>query len=691
MANDGGDRERNRDAKRKREQAAAAKNVVIPQCEDVARRTFLEADDSAWLRWYCGELFWYDFTPQQREMIAAIRTAILFGGDQALAASRGEGKTKLFERLLLKYTLQGVTSFCVLFAATGSHAEDSLESIKGELETNDRLMVDYPEVCFPVRALENTPNRAHYQTVSGIRHDNGEEFDAVPSRFKWCGQEVVFPAVPGSPSCGAIIATRGLDSAVRGLSKRNRRPDVAGIDDPDTEETAVSEAQAAKLEKRIDRAIAGLGGQQRAIARVMLTTLQSRTCVSAKYTDPLQKPSWKGRRFRFLVKPPDRIDLWDEYIMQRRADMQSGDEFARTAHQFYIEHRDEMDAGAEVANPHRFDGQELADGTQLEASALQRYYNEVVRIGQDAVSCEYDNDPQEETGPQESGITAHRIQKQVSGYPRKIVPPGCTVLSQGIDVGKTVLYWTVRAWRPDATGYVIDYGVQDVHGTVKGSDEGVEKAIIAALETRFAAIEEDPYTMADGQIVPIDQSLIDARYKTDAIYHFCRSSGLGVSPVMGFGSTAGCVGRHFSPPQRSTQDKRVGGDGWYLARRPGLWLVCVHSDFWWGWEHARWLTTPTKPGSLMMYGEPSGRPDRFSDDEKKHFPYAKHLTAQIEIEEVVKSVMVRRWKSYSDSNHWGDASAYADAAAAMKGIQLLRTEKRCVTDRPSLADLAGRH
>ena len=80
--------------------------------------------------------------------------------DQAIAASRGEGKTKLFERSLLKHVLSGAVSFAVLFAATGSNAEDSLDSIKNTIETGERLRADYPEVCVPVLALENTPNRA---------------------------------------------------------------------------------------------------------------------------------------------------------------------------------------------------------------------------------------------------------------------------------------------------------------------------------------------------------------------------------------------------------------------------------------------------------------------------------------------------------------------------------------------------
>ena len=73
-------------------------------------QALLESDDTEWLRYYFADLFWYDFTTQQLEMIEAIRSAIRYGGDQAIAASRGEGKTKIFERTMLKYTLSGVIS-----------------------------------------------------------------------------------------------------------------------------------------------------------------------------------------------------------------------------------------------------------------------------------------------------------------------------------------------------------------------------------------------------------------------------------------------------------------------------------------------------------------------------------------------------------------------------------------------------
>src|SRR5690606_36080955 len=148
------------------------------------------------------------------------------------------------------------------------------------IEENPLLAADYPEVCVPVIALENTPNRAHYQLVSGKRHDTGEAYTAEQSKFTWCGDEIIFPKVPGSPSSRAIIATRGLDSAIRGLKRKGRRVDIVLIDDPDTEDTARSGDQAKKLENRIDKSLGGLGGQKRKVARVMITTLQSRISVS---------------------------------------------------------------------------------------------------------------------------------------------------------------------------------------------------------------------------------------------------------------------------------------------------------------------------------------------------------------------------------------------------------------------------
>jgi hypothetical protein len=208
---------REQDAARKREERAKASTVFIPQCADRERRERLERDDEAWLAYYFGpgceldDPFTYKFTEQQSEMIKSISRALEFGLDQALAASRGEGKSIITERLLIKYHVQGKVDFSVLFQATGPLADNALDSIKNSLEKNVLLEADYPEVCIPVQAVADAPQKAGSIKVTGIRHDNGKPYERALAKFTWSGQEIIFPNVPGSPSARSIIATRGIN------------------------------------------------------------------------------------------------------------------------------------------------------------------------------------------------------------------------------------------------------------------------------------------------------------------------------------------------------------------------------------------------------------------------------------------------------------------------------------------------
>jgi len=721
----GVDEIRARDRAKKNAAHAARSVIQIPDCADRERRARLEQDDVAWLRWYFGEgcglddPFTYEFTADQLEMLNAISHAIQYGGDQALAASRSDGKTTLAERRVLKTSLTGEVNYSVLFAASGQMAENSIDTLRNTIADNDRLCDDYPEVCIPVRELENTPQRANTQKASGNRHDNGQPYEMAALHYTWCGQELIFPMVPGSPSAGAIIATRGLDAAVRGLKKRGKRPKLAIIDDPDTEDSSRSEEQAKKLEKRIDAAIGGLGGQRRGIGRVMLTTIQSRISVSFKFTDPKQKPTFRGKRYRFLIAKPSRVDMWEEYVALRVQDLQQvdgdgkhTDEFCRRSHRFYLERREEMDEGAVVSNPNRFDDSPVpcaigGDGAELmssissddlaknEVSALQAYYNLIAKLGPEVVATEYDNDPPEESAIVESGLAPTRIQKQLNGLGRRVIPNGATLLTQGIDVRKRALHWVVRAWTPDGSFHTIDYGIHEVVGTQYAVDEGVDVAVLNAICDRYEAMKDTEYLTEEGGRMPVDLTLVDAGWKTDAVYAACMKIGAGIMPVMGFGKSSGCTQANFHEQQRNSKDKKP-GDGWFLSRRKALWLVCADTDRWKGWEHDRWMT---KPGSLAcgyMYGQQHDNPEYLSQDSKDHHAYARHICNESEVEEPHKGTIRRAWKAKSDNTHWLDASYYADVAANIRGVKTASSmaaqipQKKDPTQRKSLAELAGR-
>jgi hypothetical protein len=643
-----------------RARGAAERDLEIPPVANKARRRRCERNVYTFLRTYFPETFYGKWTAQRKAMVGAILTAARYGGDQAIAAPRGEGKTSIAECMILYCVMLGLVRFPVIVAATGPDAERILKNLKDHLERNELLGEDFPEVCFPIQSLEGAPQRAGSQTVNGER-----------THLKWAQTHVILPMVPNSKAAGSVIMTRGLDAAIRGIRVGVLRPDLVVIDDPETRESVNSETQTETREKILEQDLAGLGGPGKKLARIMLTTIMRRESLSARYTDQKQKPSWHGKRMRLVEAWPDRQDLWDEYTMLRQQGQQEGDEHARKAFAFYWIRRKQMNAGAMMANPERFVGEKLQDGTRREVSAIQHAYNLIADRGKENFDTEFQNNPPEETGPIESGITARRVQKQLSGYPRRAVPPGCTVITQGIDVRKVALHWVIRAWRPDATGYTIDYGVQDVWGTTVGSDEGVDVAIRRAIRVRMEEVTQEPYRDLEGNPVPIDLSLVDAGWRTESVYQACRELGLGIMPAMGFGKSSGCVQTRFSAPVRRSTDKKP-GDGWFLSRRPKqTWLVCMDADRWKAWEHDRWMTPTNKPGTLFMWGEPDPDSERLSIDEKAHHSYSRHIVAETEIEELTKGTLIRRWKARRDANHWFDASYMADVAANMKGISLM--------------------
>ena len=87
-----------------------------------------------------------------------------------------------------------------------------LDSIKTELDCNDLLLADFPEVCFPIQALDGISNRANGQLYQGKRTQIG-----------WTAKEIVLPTIAGSHASGAIIKVAGLTGRIRGM--KFKRPD----------------------------------------------------------------------------------------------------------------------------------------------------------------------------------------------------------------------------------------------------------------------------------------------------------------------------------------------------------------------------------------------------------------------------------------------------------------------------------
>lgn len=659
------------EAQRKRDKRADDRVIDIPRVQDWKRRTDLEQDDVAWLRWYFGdgcssniEAFTYQFTKQQLFMIESIGRAMDPAsdyGDQSIAASRGEGKSMIARRCLLKYMLQGSLDVAMLIGSTATDAGNSLETLRAEIDGNDRLFADYPEVVAPVRSIAGSPQRASSLLVNGVNEHTNEPYEKVLARFKWSGDVLTFPTVPGSRSYDACLSTAGLEGAIRGYNYRGRRPKLVIIDDPDTEDTSESESAAIKLEKRIDGALGGLGTQTQRIRRIMLTSIQSKTSVSAKFTDPKQKPSWHGVRFRFLITRPTNADLWDKYIQVYQDDFRLG---TRHAADFYAENREAMDLGAEVSNPNRKEPHEL--------SALQHYFNLIAILGPDRVAAEYDNDPVDSLAMDSDQIQWQSICKRLNGHKRGFIPRGYTIVTVGCDVGKWKIDWTARAWRPDGRFPItIDYGEVETIGAKRGKDntEGLDEAIAGALvELKENVIGNGWECEAGGFALP-KRAYVDTRYRAEAVVEWCLANP-GWHPVAGHGQSSGTVGGKFSDVFRRTKDRRPCCAGVFEVRRSHngrqYWHTALDVDLWKRWEHDRWSTPMDRDGkieprAMTLWGVGDRDVQRLVGDEIEHREYAQEICNEYEVG--------GKWRAFGP-NHKLDSSAYADAAAAREGVPM---------------------
>lgn len=691
------------DADRKAAERASNRDLVIPPVKDPERRAKCEADDCLWLRTYCADVFYNPFTPHQERIIVDCGQALKYGTQKCKAAPRGDGKSSIVKYLAEKYGLCRQVLFPLIVSATGEKSKKTLNSMKHRLASAMRvdrgnvchplsvLGEDYPLECAVAAYVNPWPSRARNVTANGLKRIHVE----------WGADMIITPTWEDEEALGPIILALGITSdELQGCNVYDRRPDFVILDDLDSRDSLAAEdgVVAGKIIETVSKTIAGLGGQNKRLGKFMLCTITSRDSAAYRYSDPTKEPAWSGERIPAIIEWPKRVDMWQTYIELRQWGQNTFDEdknpvdpFGRKAHAFVVENFDELHVGAVLSNPFNFIHDVLPDGTPTHVSALQRCYDYIADEGMPSFLTEHQNDPPEDEGSRESGIHVRMVQTQVSGLEQGVIPEGCTVLVHGVDVGKWWLHWVVRAFRPDGTGFTVDYGRQNVYDTKYGSEEGLDRAIKREVLRRVIEFRDMPYSKQFRESL----TLIDSGYRTEAVYAACIESGMGVLPIKGIGLSSGVAERgRFNDVMRRTRDKTPICDGAYYSTirepgRPTLKLVCASADQWKAWEHDRWTTATDKPGCMFLYGEKSQSPGVLTADQRAHGHYAHHICAEVETEEVVKGGIVRKWRIKNKENHWLDASYYADVAAAISGIRLL-VEVSGPRTRKSLSQMAKR-
>lgn len=660
--------ERLKDRARARNMALALAGRDIGELPEVAnaeRKTRATTD----FRYFCESYFPLTFhLPWSRDhlkVIAKIEQAVLRGGLFAMAMPRGSGKTTICECACIWAVLNGHREFVCLIGSDEGHAMDMLESIKMELDGNDLLLEDFPEVVYPIQCLDGIANRCNGQLYKGERTHIG-----------WTAREIVLPTMPGSVASGAIIKVAGITGRIRGMKYKRAdghtvRPTLVVLDDPQTDESARSLSQCATREGILAGAILGLSGPGKKISGIMPCTVIRPGDMADNILSRDRHPEWNGERTKMVYVFPTDEKLWQRYSELRAESLRMHGDL-HLATEFYAANRAAMDAGADVAWPERFNHDEL--------SATQHAMNLKLQ-DEAAFFAEYQNEPLPVDTSSDDEMTADEIAAKVNRLERRAVAIGGNHLTMFVDVQATLLFFVVAAWEDDFTGYVIDYGTfpdqRRPHFTLRDARQtltlatkasGLEGAIYAGLERITSEYLGREWRRDDGAMLRIERCLIDANWgsSTDVVYQFCRQSAFSGIVMPSHGRFVGASSQPFSEYKRRPGD-RVGLN-WRIPNVHGkraVRHVVYDTNFWKSFVHARLAVSMGDRGCLSLFGNGA----------EQHRLFAEHMSAEYRVKTEGRGRTVDEWKQRPErgDNHWLDCMVGCAVGAALQGVLLAGT------------------
>ena len=648
---------------RSRQQAAEGREIgPLPPVENPERKAKAFESFQYFAETYFPHIFTLAWSKNHITAIERIESTICSGGKFALAMPRGNGKTSLLTIAMIWGLVTGRVKHGVLVSATAEAAHQILDDIKTEIEGNnegpDFLGKDFPEVCYPIRKLDAIHARCRGQILDGQR-----------TKIQFVKNGIVLPTVEGSAASGSIVVTRGLLAGIRGLKKKNNRPDCVLLDDPQTDLSAKSPTQTTTRIKVISRGIKGLAGPGKTMAILAAVTVIEPSDLASTLLDRSRFPSWHGERFQMLESFPDNMELWQKYADIRRTSLleTNSDEAAdKVAAEFYLANREGLEAGAIVSWPERFDPGEVS----AIQNAMNLYFDD-----KPAFFSEYQNDPMSDLG-ETIEITGDVIRrKTIPTLKRFTVPLECQHITAAIDVHKNALFYMVCGWSDKFGGHIMDYGtfpdqktwypfaVENCRFTLEStySHEGIEGAIYSGLGDLTEQLFSKRYVREDGSEMTIKQCLIDARWgeQTATVRKFCRQSKHTSLITPSFGVYIGPADTFGRKPKAG---ERIGMKWRMPVVRPGeVRSVEYDTNFWKTFMSSRMISGVGDKGTLTIFGNDHG-----------HEILIDHCTAEFCTPVVSRGLQTDIWKLRPSrhENHLFDLSVMNCVAASMLGVSL---------------------
>lgn len=226
--------------------------------------------------------------------------------------------------------------------------------------------------------------------------------------------------------------------------------------------------------------------------------------------------------------------------------------------------------------------------------------------------------------------SADLVMERQTDIPAYVVPPWAKMLTGGVDVQESSLYWTIRAWGDYLTSQNI------AHGQALSFDE-IDK--VMNLE----------YSKEDGDSLMVRLCLIDSGDQTDSVYDFCAYRSDWALPVKG---ASHAQLSHYKISKINREESMA----------HGMSLVLVDGGKYKDMIAGR-MQRENGKGSWMVY-------------DGCDYEYAQQVTAEHKVSVKRNGVMQQVWvqKHSHGDNHWLDTEVYAMAAADILGVRTLHMQ-----------------
>lgn len=238
------------------------------------------------------------------------------GSKIVIAAPRGFGKTTQITFAYILYCIcYRKEPYSMLLSYSKSQACQILESVKKELETNRKLLDDFPEL---LSAKPKPWNHEQIQTLNGVR-----------------------------------VAAFGFGQSIRGRKHGQYRPSLVIADDLEKADPGFNPETKEKLKNWFEQAALEIGNSE--TNYMLIGNFFHPDCLLGEYVDEQKHPNWIKKVYRALESWPTNTALWDNWrdIYNSRVEFQ-GARGPMAALAFYSVNKALMDAGGVTLWPARW-------------------------------------------------------------------------------------------------------------------------------------------------------------------------------------------------------------------------------------------------------------------------------------------------------------------------------------------------